>query len=57
MNKFSIILIALLLTMLKYILELRRENKILHNNNIGLGQALVNCGGMTQEQFERSLRK
>lgn len=51
------ILLALIITMFKYILDLRKQNKILHNNNLGLGQALVVCGGMTQEQYEKSLKK
>jgi len=42
---------------IKLILKLKKENDILHNNNIGLGQALVMCGGMTQEQYEKSINK
>lgn len=42
---------------IKLILKLKKENDVLHNNNIGLGQALVMCGGMTQEQYEKSINK
>ncbi len=54
------LIIYLLLTnflMIVWVMRLRKENDILHNNNIGLGQVLVAEGLMTQEQFEKSLKK
>lgn len=40
-----------------WVVKLAKENDILHNNNIGLEQLLVKEGLMTQEQFEKSLKK
>lgn len=54
------LIIYLLLTnflMIVWVMRLRKENNILHNNNIGLGRVLVAEGLMTQEQFEKSLKK
>lgn len=54
------LIIYLLLTnfvMIVWVMKLRKQNDILHNNNIGLGQVLVSEGLMTQEQFERSMKK
>lgn len=54
------LIIYLLLTnfvMIVWVMRLRKQNDILHNNNVGLGRVLVNEGLMTQEQFEKSLKK
>ena len=54
------LIIYLLLTnfvMIVWVMKLRKQNDILHNNNVGLGQVLVNEGLMTQDQFERSMKK
>ncbi len=54
------LIIYLLLTnfvMIVWVMRLKKQNDILHNNNIGLGQVLIAEGLMTQEQFERSMKK
>lgn len=43
--------------MIVWVMKLKKQNDIFHNNNVGLGQVMVAEGLMTQEQFERSMKK
>lgn len=57
MQELVIFLLFILGWQTKYIFKLTKKISILHNNNINLGQALVECGGMTYKQFKESILK
>ncbi len=57
MEQLVIYLLLINFLMIVWVMRLKKQNDILHNNNVGLGQVLVNEGLMTQEQFERSMKK
>lgn len=57
MEQLVIYLLLINFLMIVWVMRLKKQNDILHNNNVGLGQVLVNEGLMTQDQFERSMKK
>ncbi|MCI9434048.1 MAG: hypothetical protein HFI86_02065 [Bacilli bacterium] len=57
MIELIILLLILSFSELIYIFKLQKTNAKLHLNNIGLGQALVDCGAMPKSVFENSIVK
>ena len=56
MEQLVIYLLLINFLMIVWVMRLKKQNDILHNNNVGLGQVLVNEGLMTQDLFERSMK-